>query len=251
MLTHTIRPRAHGDSGRDYVVTNATDFWLADHPRARAARRSRARRGAVVLCLALLGLAAAATAALPAWYTVRRGDSLSRISQRLGVRLEDLRRDNGLVGSRIHPGQRLRLSQPLRGLRERDLRWRRPFAGEPGRRLRGYGPRATAAGMRVTHTGIDISLPQGSEVRAPATGVVRYCGPQEGFGTVVIIEHGAGWSSVLAPLAPDTSRVRPGEVVLGGDFLGRTAAPAEGPEPCLHVELRHHGDTADPSRLLR
>jgi len=105
--------------------------------------------------------------------------------------------------------------------------------------------------VHVTHTGVDLFLPQGSEVRAPATGVVRYCGLQDGFGTVVILEHGAGWTTVLAPVSPDTARCRSGEAVLAGDFLGRTAAPEEGPEPYLHVELRRRGEAVDPARLMR
>ena len=44
-------------------------------------------------------------------YTVRRGDSLDRISRRFRVTIEDLRRWNqrALTGKYIHPGQRLTL----------------------------------------------------------------------------------------------------------------------------------------------
>ena len=46
-------------------------------------------------------------------YSVRTGDSLSRIAQRHGVALKDLRSWNNLSGDVIHPGQRLRVATTL------------------------------------------------------------------------------------------------------------------------------------------
>ncbi len=46
---------------------------------------------------------------MPVTYTVRRGDTLSEIADRYGVRTAELRRWNGLASSRINVGQTLRL----------------------------------------------------------------------------------------------------------------------------------------------
>jgi LysM repeat protein len=43
-------------------------------------------------------------------YTVRSGDSLWRIASRHGTTVDRIRRDNGLRGNALHPGQRLRVS---------------------------------------------------------------------------------------------------------------------------------------------
>ena len=43
------------------------------------------------------------------YYTIRRGDTLSTIAEKLGVRVSDLRRWNGLSGSRITAGKRLKI----------------------------------------------------------------------------------------------------------------------------------------------
>jgi LysM repeat protein len=42
-------------------------------------------------------------------YTVRRGDTLSAIARRHGISVSELRRANGLNGSRIYPGDELRI----------------------------------------------------------------------------------------------------------------------------------------------
>lgn len=51
----------------------------------------------------------------PESYRVRRGDSLSVIAQRFGTSVAAIRRMNGLRGSRIHPGQVLKLSESPKG----------------------------------------------------------------------------------------------------------------------------------------
>ncbi len=226
------------------------------HPDRRSDRRpgrasGRGRLAALLLGGLLLLVPAARGAAPPAWYTVRPGDYLAKVSRLVGVPAEQLRRDNPSIGPGLHPGQRLRVADPLRRLKASDLRWRRPLGVRPGPVLRGFGAHRQLEGGHVPHTGVDVAVPLGSAVHAPATGVVRYCGPQEGFGTVIILEHAAGWSTVLAPLEPDTSRCRAGEIVLRGDELGRVGAPHEGTRPCLHVELREGRQAVRPTRILR
>ena len=46
------------------------------------------------------------------FYVVRRGDTLSRISKRVGVSTRTLMKTNGLQRGRIHPGQRLKYFSP-------------------------------------------------------------------------------------------------------------------------------------------
>ena len=58
------------------------------------------------------GASTNSTASAPERYRVRRGDSLSLIAQRFGTSVGAIKRMNGLRGSRIHPGQVLKLSEP-------------------------------------------------------------------------------------------------------------------------------------------
>ena len=57
---------------------------------------------------------ASSSSPAPASYRVRRGDSLSVIAQRFGTSVGAIRRMNNLRGSRIHPGQVLKLSEPAK-----------------------------------------------------------------------------------------------------------------------------------------
>lgn len=58
------------------------------------------------------GGTSANSASPPPSYRVRRGDSLSAIARRFGTSVGAIKRMNGLRGSRIHPGQVLKLSEP-------------------------------------------------------------------------------------------------------------------------------------------
>ncbi len=184
-------------------------------------------------------------------YTVRGGDNLSVIASRIGVTLGDLRRANGIRGDLIRPGQKLKVPRPLRRLTRASLNWRRPQTSGRAIVIRDFGPRRNSLGVTVPNTGVDLAVPRGTRIVAPATGVVRYAGEQEGYGFLLIIEHAAGYTSVLGPFDPAALKVRLDDLVLRGDALGKTGAPLEGEKPYLHVELRRNGKAVRPDPLLR
>src|SRR3990170_3448595 len=68
-----------------------------------------------------------------------------------------------------------------------------------GRISSGYGYREhPKSGQRQLHTGMDISLPPGTKVRATADGIVSFSGWTVNSGNVVVIEHGHGFSTAYA-----------------------------------------------------
>lgn len=216
-------------------------------------RRPRGRlhgvRAAVALALVAAWTLAAAAQEVPR-YTVRKGDSLSLISKRLGVSVARLKGANGLSSDVIHVGQQLSVPEAFKGVKPTNVRWSRPVA-KVGRTIRPFGNYQQGK-LVLPSSGRDISCQPGTRVLAPAHGVVRHAGVMEGVGTVVIIEHGGGWTSVLAPLEAATLEARPGQVVLGGDLLALLAAPAAAAEePYLHVELRKDNKAVAPDRLLK
>jgi len=183
-------------------------------------------------------------------YRVRKGDGLSLIAQRVGVTVAYLRQANGLKGDVIHVDQLLKIPDAFRKLRPGDVRWKRPLP-KGGKVLRPFGPYQQGK-LVLPSTGADVACPPGTTVTAPANGVVRHVGMMDGVGTVLILEHGGSWTSVLAPLDAASITAQVGHIVLRGEVVAQTAPPeAASDQPHLHVELRKDNKAVAPDRLLR
>ena len=96
----------------------------------------------------------------------------------------------------------------------------------------------------VRARGLTIAARDGALVVAPAAGRVAFAGPFRGFGQIIIIDHGGGWTSLITSLAALDARV--GENILQGGPLGR----AGGDRPTITVELRRGNQPVDITPLL-
>jgi murein hydrolase activator len=105
-----------------------------------------------------------------------------------------------------------------------------------GRTLAGFGaPQDTGPSK-----GLTLAPLAGAQVVAPAAGRIAFAGPYRGYGQIVIIEHGNGWTSLVTGLA--RSDVRVGVEVVGGAPLG-----VAGPDrPSISLELRRDGEPVNP-----
>ena len=93
--------------------------------------------------------------------------------------------------------------------------------------------------------GLTFAVAPSAQVVAPAGGVVRYARAFRGYGTIVILDHGDGWTSLVTGLA--TTNVRPGARIAAGSPIGE--APS-GEDPRITVELRRRGRPMDIAALL-
>lgn len=100
----------------------------------------------------------------------------------------------------------------------------------------------SANGIRAR--GLTIATAPQAQVIAPAAGRIVFAGPFRSFGTVIIIDHGAGWTTMLASLA--ASDVRVGDRVIQGGPVGR----AGDDRPQVLVELRRNMRPIDIGWLL-
>jgi septal ring factor EnvC (AmiA/AmiB activator) len=91
----------------------------------------------------------------------------------------------------------------------------------------------------VRSRGITLETPSGSQLAAPADGIVRFSGPFRDFDGVLIIDHGGGWLSLLVNVS---SPLRPGQKVEFGEPLGRALGP-------IQVELSHNGRRFSPALI--
>jgi murein DD-endopeptidase MepM/ murein hydrolase activator NlpD len=114
----------------------------------------------------------------------------------------------------------------------------------------GFGVRRDPLiGMPAMHSGLDFRAPSGSPARATAPGTVVKAGWNGGYGRMVEIDHGNGFSTRYAHLSK--IRVKVGQKMYTGDFVGDVGSSGRSTGPHLHYEIRRHGDAIDPVRFLK
>jgi murein DD-endopeptidase MepM/ murein hydrolase activator NlpD len=98
------------------------------------------------------------------------------------------------------------------------------------------------------HMGIDIAAEPGTPVRAPAPGLVVFAGIREGYGKVVVINHGYGISTVLA----HNSKlfVNAGVRVKRGETISEVGSTGHSTGPHLHFEIRKNGVPVNPATFF-
>jgi murein DD-endopeptidase MepM/ murein hydrolase activator NlpD len=86
------------------------------------------------------------------------------------------------------------------------------------------------------HSGVDVGVPVGTLVRAPAAGQVTAAVAGGGvFGTYVEVRHAGGWLSLYAHLS--ALQVQAGQRVATGDLLGLSGNTGLSTGPHLHWGL--------------
>jgi murein DD-endopeptidase MepM/ murein hydrolase activator NlpD len=103
-------------------------------------------------------------------------------------------------------------------------------------------------GLRDFHPGIDISVPRGTKVVAPADGVVAFCGPKNGYGNIIVIDHGYGTVTRYGHL--DGFNVRPGQRVKRGDVVGFSGNTGRSTAPHLHYEVWVNDQMRNPIEYI-
>ena len=99
------------------------------------------------------------------------------------------------------------------------------------------------------HLGVDYAAPTGTPVRSVGQGVVVVAGTQNGFGSVVMVKHNNGQTTVYAHLS--RIAVREGQAVMQGQNLGAVGATGWATGPHLHFEFRVNGQHKDPLTMAR
>jgi len=96
------------------------------------------------------------------------------------------------------------------------------------------------------NTGVDISVPNGTDVLSVAEGEIALISWLPSYGNLVIINHGNGYRTVYTHLAEIT--VTTGDKVSGGQVIGTSGDSLSG--PMLHFELWHEREKQDPEHWL-
>ncbi len=110
-----------------------------------------------------------------------------------------------------------------------------------GRIIASFGQRPDG-----THNdGINIALPQGTDIHAAEVGRVAYAGNElKGYGNLVLIRHDNGWVSAYAHA--DQILVKRDDVVKRGQVIAKAGNTGTVDQPQLHFELRQGAKPVDP-----
>jgi murein DD-endopeptidase MepM/ murein hydrolase activator NlpD len=113
-----------------------------------------------------------------------------------------------------------------------------------------YGSQRILSGTpSAPHAGLDFAAPAGSDVVAPAAGIVRLAsGPFTLEGNLVMIDHGFGLVSAFLHLS--RIDVQPGEAVAQGQRIGLVGATGRATGPHLHWAVSWTDVRIDPAPLL-
>jgi murein DD-endopeptidase MepM/ murein hydrolase activator NlpD len=128
----------------------------------------------------------------------------------------------------------------------------RPLGGSPqfrwpvrGRVISGYGAKANGQ----QNDGINLAVPEGTEVKAAENGVVAYAGNElKGYGNLVLLRHADGWMTAYAHNSQ--LMVKRGDNVRRGQTIARAGSTGGVASPQVHFEIRKGSTPVDPTQYL-
>ncbi len=114
-----------------------------------------------------------------------------------------------------------------------------------GKVIANFGPR----GDNTHNDGINILVPQGTDVLAAETGTVAYAGSElKGYGNLLLIRHEGNW--VTAYAHNETLLVKRGDKVTRGQAIAKAGKTGAVDQPQVHFELRQGSKPVDPTPHL-
>ncbi len=196
-------------------------------------------------------------------YTVKRGDTLYRISRLTGTSVQELARLNNISPPyTIEVGQRLKVNGTSKSASSKSASRTTktaksivvPQASWPpvGQRCWGW---PTTGKVILTYSnadggnkGIDIAGNRGQPVYAAGSGKVVYVGNQlRGYGNLIMIKHSEEYITAYAH--NETLLVNNGQSVKIGQKIA-TMGSSDADSVRLHFQLRYKATAIDPLRYL-
>jgi murein DD-endopeptidase MepM/ murein hydrolase activator NlpD len=183
-------------------------------------------------------------------YTVKKGDSLEKISRSMGVPLEAILDANDLQSDTISTGTVLFI--PGARMRAEDLKL---ALGElfiypvKGRITSRFGWRNDPiSGVRRFHAALDMAAPTGTAVKAAMDGRVSAVGVNSTYGNFIILNHGNGYQTLYAHL--NTVSVKKDDRVNQGARIGEVGNTGYSTGPHLHFAVYKNGRAVNPLEYL-
>ncbi|MFV1871764.1 MAG: M23 family metallopeptidase [Oleiphilus sp.] len=112
-----------------------------------------------------------------------------------------------------------------------------------------YGHRTDPfTGKRAWHAGVDFAGKEDSDIVAVASGVVTWSGKRYGYGNLVEVNHGDGYTTRYAHCKELKAAV--GDVVEKGQVLASMGSTGRSTGPHVHYEVRKQGKPVNPKKYI-
>ncbi len=112
-----------------------------------------------------------------------------------------------------------------------------------------FGRRSDPFTGRIAwHQGVDFAGKDGSDIVSVAAGVVTWSSERYGYGQLVEINHGNGFSTRYAHCKKNLVNV--GDVVKKGQVVALMGSSGRSTGPHVHFEVFKHGRAVDPSTYI-
>jgi murein DD-endopeptidase MepM/ murein hydrolase activator NlpD len=98
------------------------------------------------------------------------------------------------------------------------------------------------------HSGQDIEAAWGAPVVAGAKGTVTFVGWQNGYGQLVVVDHGGGLTTRYGHLSHIDAEL--GQTVSRGQLVGKVGSTGRSTGPHLHYEVRINDEPVNPLQYL-
>lgn len=184
-------------------------------------------------------------------YTIRAGDSLSRIAHAHGMGYITLAQVNGMdPNAVIHPGRSLFIPRITMSMQE----YQRIMGTLVLRPVQGpvitpFGEKRNPITQEIEYPGIEFDVSVGTPVRAAVSGTVSgVLNEHEGLGRYVEMTHDDGYVTVYGHL--DQVNVSQGQRVNQGDVIGSSGSTGMTLEPVLYFSMSRNGVPQDPSEFF-
>ncbi len=104
------------------------------------------------------------------------------------------------------------------------------------------------SGQVAWHGGVDFAGKEGSEIIAVAAGVVTWAEERHGYGQMVEINHGGGFTTRYAHNKENLVKV--GDVVKKGQIIALMGSSGRSTGPHVHFEVYKNGRAVDPATYI-
>lgn len=100
-----------------------------------------------------------------------------------------------------------------------------------------------------THTGVDIAVAEGTEVKAAYDGIVEEIKDDEILGIVIVINHENGFKTSYGHLSE--IKVSKGDRITGNSIIGLSGSTGISTGPHLHFAVMFNDEFIDPTSIVK